>query len=118
MPMIPILPAKLVITVRPFLVARLLSERERAVRNDIEVFFCLSFFALLAFPLAILFGKHNGQTIGLIIGILISVLYWSLMTLGQIFGLRNGMNGFISMWLPNLLVGIFGCIFIFFLVKK
>lgn len=76
------------------------------------------FFALLAFPLAILFGKHNGQTIGLIIGILISVLYWSLMTLGQIFGLRNGMNGFISMWLPNLLVGIFGCIFIFFLVKK
>ena len=76
------------------------------------------FFALLAFPLALLFGKHNGQTIGLIIGILISVLYWSLMTLGQIFGLRNGMNGFISMWLPNLLVGIFGCIFIFFLVKK
>ena len=76
------------------------------------------FFAILAFPLAILFGKHNGQTIGLIIGILISVLYWSLMTLGQIFGLRNGMNGFISMWLPNLLVGIFGCIFIFFLVKK
>ena len=76
------------------------------------------FFALLAFPLAILFGKHNGQTIGLIIGILIYVLYWSLMTLGQIFGLRNGMNGFISMWLPNLLVGIFGCIFIFFLVKK
>lgn len=76
------------------------------------------FFALLAFPLAILFGKHNGQTIGLIIGILISVLYWSLMTLGQIFGLRNGMNGFVSMWLPNLLVGIFGCIFIFFLVKK
>ena len=76
------------------------------------------FFALLAFPLAILFGKHNGQTIGLIIGILISVLYWSLMTLGQIFGLRNGMNGFISMWLPNLLVGFFGCIFIFFLVKK
>ena len=76
------------------------------------------FFALLAFPLSILFGKHNGQTIGLIIGILISVLYWSLMTLGQIFGLRNGMNGFISMWLPNLLVGVFGCIFIFFLVKK
>lgn len=76
------------------------------------------FFALLAFPLAILFGKHNGQTIGLIIGILISVLYWSLMTLGQIFGIRNGMDGFISMWLPNFLVGIFGCIFIFFLVKK
>ena len=76
------------------------------------------FFALLAFPLALLFGKHNGQTIGLIIGILISVLYWSLMTLGQIFGIRNGMDGFISMWLPNFLVGIFGCIFIFFLVKK
>ena len=34
----PMLPAKLVSTVLPFLVIRLLSERERAVPKDIEVF--------------------------------------------------------------------------------
>ena len=31
------------------------------------------FFAFLAIPLAIVFGKKNGQTIGLIIGVLICV---------------------------------------------
>lgn len=76
------------------------------------------FFSLLAFPLAIIFGKNNGQTIGLIIGILISVLYWAFMMLGQVFGLRNGFNGFISMWLPNFIVGVFGIIFFLLLVKK
>mgnify|MGYP002853220165 CR=1 FL=1 len=76
------------------------------------------FFAMLAFPLAIIFGKHNGQTIGLIIGILISVVYWVLLTLGQVFGLRNGWNGFLCMWIPNVIVGTFGIIFFIFLVKK
>ena len=37
-PMIPMLPAKDVRKVRPFLVIRLFFDRERAVRNDMEVF--------------------------------------------------------------------------------
>ena len=37
MPMMPIEPAKAVMSVRPFLVMRLLNERPSAVRNDIEV---------------------------------------------------------------------------------
>ena len=62
-------------------------------------------------PLAILFGKHNGQTIGLIIGIFISVLYWAFMILGQIFASRSGQGAVISMWLPNLAVAFFALIF-------
>lgn len=69
------------------------------------------FFAFLAMPLAILFGKHNGQTIGLIIGIFISVLYWAFMILGQIFASRSGQGAVISMWLPNLAVAFFALIF-------
>lgn len=76
------------------------------------------FFAMLAMPLAIIFGKRNGQTIGLIIGIVISVLYWALLILGQTFGFRNGFNGFWAMWLPNILVGSGGIIFYFRLLKK
>lgn len=76
------------------------------------------FFALLAMPLAILFGKVNGQTIGLIVGVLISVLYWAMLILGQTFGIRNGVNAFLAMWLPNILVGVSGLIFYLKLVKK
>lgn len=76
------------------------------------------FFAILAMPLAILFGKHNGQTIGLIIGLFISVLYWAMMIIGQIFGSRSGLSGFWTMWLPDFTVGIAGVVFYFRLVRR
>ncbi len=76
------------------------------------------FFAFLAFPVAILFGKHNGQTIGLIVGVVIAVLYWAFLIVGQQFGLRNGVDGFITMWLPNLLVALAGFVFFMRLVRE
>lgn len=76
------------------------------------------FFALLALPLALIFGKHNGQTIGLIIGLFISVIYWTMMILGQIFGNRGGLSGFWTMWLPNIVIGTTGTLFYFGLIKK
>ncbi len=76
------------------------------------------FFAILSLPLALLFGKRNGQTIGLIIGIFIAVFYWAFMILGQMFSNRSGVNGFLTMWLPNTLVGIAAVIFYFRLVRK
>jgi len=76
------------------------------------------FFAFLALPLALLFGKHNGQTIGLIIGIVICVLYWTLMILGQIFGNRGGLNGFWVMWAPNITIFIAAFIFYVKLIGK
>lgn len=76
------------------------------------------FFAMLAMPLAILFGKHNGQTIGLIIGIFLCVAYWAAMIMGQTFGIREGISGFWTMWLPNISVGTAGLIFYMLLVKK
>lgn len=76
------------------------------------------FFAFLALPLALLFGKHNGQTIGLIVGIVICVLYWTMMILGQIFGNRGGLNGFVVMWAPNLAITIAGGFFYTKLIGK
>ncbi len=69
------------------------------------------FFAILALPLALLFGKRNGQTIGMILGIFICVLYWAMMILGQIAASRNGFNAFWSMWIPDLVIGTAGCLF-------
>ncbi len=76
------------------------------------------FFAMLALPLALLFGKHNGQTIGLIIGLFISVLYWAVNILGQIFSSRSGVYGIISMWIPDLVIGAAGILFYLKLVRR
>lgn len=76
------------------------------------------FFAFLAMPLALIFGKHNGVFAGLIIGVLISVVYWSLIWVFMLFGLRNGLNGFIAMWIPNFVVGAAGLIFYGIMVKQ
>ena len=76
------------------------------------------FFAFLAMPLALLFGKINGQTIGLVVGIFISFLYWAMMTVGIQLGYRNGFNGFVLMWLPNAVVALAAFIFYFFARKK
>ncbi|MCM1320779.1 MAG: LptF/LptG family permease [Bacteroides sp.] len=80
--------------------------------------FASFFFSLLAVPLALVFGKTNGQTIGLIIGILISVGYWSMLMLGQMFGIRNGWNAFWTMWLPDFLPGVVGLFLYLCLVRK
>ena len=76
------------------------------------------FFAILAMPLALIFGKHNGQTIGLIIGLFISVFYWAVSIVGQIFSSRTGVYGITTMWAPNILIGVAGILFYLRLLRK
>ncbi len=76
------------------------------------------FFAMLAFPLALIFGKRDGLTLGLIFGIIISVLHWAASILGQTFGVKSGWNGFIVMWTPNFVIGIVGILLYIRLRKK
>lgn len=79
--------------------------------------FASLFFAMLAMPLAFLFGKHNGQTIGMLIGLFVCLIYWAMMIMGQIFASRNGIGGFWSMWLPDILIGVTG-VFLYFTLKR
>ncbi|WP_407426876.1 LptF/LptG family permease [Treponema sp.] len=76
------------------------------------------FFAILALPLALIFGKHNGQTIGLIIGLFISVFYWAVSIVGQIFSSRTGVYGVTTMWAPNIFIGVAGILFYLRLLRK
>lgn len=76
------------------------------------------FFSILAIALAFMFGKHNGQTIGLIIGLIICVLNWAMLIMGQLFASRNGFNGFWAMWIPNILLGSVGTILYLVVLKK
>jgi lipopolysaccharide export system permease protein len=59
-------------------------------------------FVFLAVPLGF-FAKKSGQTLGFMVGLLIAVVYWALLFVGQTMGLRLGYSPFWSMWLPNIL---------------
>ena len=76
------------------------------------------FFAFLAFAIAFLFGKHNGQTIGLFVGIVICVLYWAMQITGQLFVQKLGLDPFLCIWVPNFVIGFFGILFFIVLIRK
>jgi lipopolysaccharide export system permease protein len=79
--------------------------------------FASIFFAFLALPLAIVFGKQNGQTIGLIIGIFLSFVFWAMIIVGQKLSQTNGWNSAMTMWAPDTLMLILA-VFFFFGLKR
>jgi lipopolysaccharide export system permease protein len=97
-------------------------ERENVSKNQLNTYildfhkkfslpFASVFFAFLALPLAIVFGKQNGQTIGLIIGIFLSFVFWAMIIVGQNLSIKNGFNGALTMWAPDALMAILGIVF-------
>jgi lipopolysaccharide export system permease protein len=76
------------------------------------------FFAFLAFSIAFLFGKHNGLTMGLFVGIIICVLYWAMQISGQLLVTRVHLDSFLCIWVPNILLGVMGGIFSLVLIGK
>ena len=76
------------------------------------------FFAFLAFSIAFLFGKHNGLTMGLFIGIIICVLYWAMQISGQLLVTRVHLDSFLCIWIPNILLAVMGVIFSLVLIGK
>jgi lipopolysaccharide export system permease protein len=75
------------------------------------------FFVFLAVSLGLM-AKKSGQTVGFILGIIIAVLYWVMLFLGQTMGLRAGTPPFWSMWLPNILSLVIGVILAIVRVRK
>ncbi len=76
------------------------------------------FFAFLAFSIAFMFGKHNGLTMGLFIGIIICVLYWAMQISGQLLVTRVNLNSFLCIWVPNILIALVACLLCINLVRK
>ncbi len=74
-------------------------------------------FVFLAVSLG-LFARKSGQTVGLILGLIISCLFWILMVGGQTVGIRLGYSPFWSMWLPNILSFIIGIVLFVVRIQK
>jgi lipopolysaccharide export system permease protein len=56
----------------------------------------------LALPIG-LATKKSGQVMGLIFGMIISVLYWAFLLIGQNMGIKLGYSPFWTMWLSDIL---------------
>lgn len=96
---------------------RLLNNYQVEFDRKFTIPFGSIFFAILAFPLALIFGKKDGQTLGMIFGIIISVLYWCATMLTQMFGLRGGYYNFFFIWGPNLILGVVG-VFLYLRLRR
>ena len=72
------------------------------------------FFVMLAASISGAGRLHN-QSVGFVLGLLISVSYWAILMGGQTLALNRNLNGSLAMWLPNAM--LFG-VAIFFFVKK
>jgi lipopolysaccharide export system permease protein len=74
-------------------------------------------FVFLAVSLGLM-AKKSGQTVGFIFGNIIAVIYWSMLFVGQMMGLRVGTPPFWSMWLPNILSLFAGVVLAMIKVRK
>ena len=72
------------------------------------------FFVMLAAAISGAGRLHN-QSVGFVLGLLISVSYWAILMGGQTLALNRNLNGSLAMWLPNAM--LFG-VAIFFFIKK
>jgi lipopolysaccharide export system permease protein len=73
--------------------------------------------AILAIPMGLI-AKKNGQAVGFILGLIVSVFYWALMIGGQQMGIRLNYSAFWTMWLPDVLAAGAGFIMILYRVQK
>jgi lipopolysaccharide export system permease protein len=74
-------------------------------------------FIFLAVSLGLM-AKRSGQTVGFIFGLIISVIYWTLLVGGRVMGIRLNTPPFWSMWLPNILALSIGLVLAVFRVSK
>jgi len=85
--------------------------------NKFSVPFGAFFFVFLAVSLGLM-AKKSGQTVGFIFGIIIAVIYWSMLFIGKTMSLRVGTPPFWSMWLPNILSLAIGLVLAVIRVRK
>jgi lipopolysaccharide export system permease protein len=74
-------------------------------------------FVFLSVSLGLL-AKKSGQTVGFIIGLMMSVVYWAMLLGGQTMGIRLGYSPFWTMWFPNITAITAGLILTFIRVRK
>lgn len=72
------------------------------------------FFVMLAVAISGA-GKLHNQSVGFVLGLLISVSYWTILMGGETLAVTKDVSGSLAMWLPNIMLF---CVSVFFFLKK
>ena len=79
-------------------------------------FACLAL-GLIGIPLGLMV-KRSGKMIGFGIGLAVIVIYYLLLQVGQTAGMEGILPPMFAMWLPNIVVGIFGIALSFWMIGE
>ena len=79
-------------------------------------FACLAF-GLIGVPLGLMV-KQSGRMLGFGIGLAVIVVYYLLLQVGQNGGINGMLPPTLAMWLPNIVIGIFGIGFTFWMIAE
>lgn len=79
-------------------------------------FACLAF-GLIGVPLGLMV-KQGGRMLGFGIGLAVIVVYYLLLQVGQNGGINGMLPPTLAMWLPNIVIGIFGIGFTFWMIAE
>ncbi len=80
---------------------------EISLANKLAWPFACFISVLLAFPLALRFGKR-GRTLGIAMAILLFFVYYLMTSAAAAFGRNGTINPFLAAWLPNIIIGGIG----------
>ena len=79
-------------------------------------FACLAL-GLIGVPLGLMV-KHGGRMLGFGVGLAVIVVYYLLLQVGQNAGMNGMLSPPLAMWLPNIVIGIFGVAFTFWMIAE
>ncbi len=79
-------------------------------------FACLAL-GLIGVPLGLMV-KHGGKMLGFGIGLAVIVVYYLLLQVGQNAGMNGMLSPPLAMWLPNIVIGIFGIAFTCWMIAE
>ncbi len=88
-----------------------ISRYQIELNKKFSLAFACIIFVILGAPLGYLFKR--GGIAGILVGVLLFSMYYILVLAGEEFADRRGFSPFWSMWLPNLVLLIFGLFFFF-----
>lgn len=101
---------------RDYTVRRILSAEVEYHKKFSIPFACFAL-GLAGIPLGLMV-KKGGRMFGFGIGLAIIVVYYLLLQVGQNAGMNGAMSPAFAMWLPNIVIGIFGGAFNFWMIAE
>jgi len=80
------------------------------LHKKLSIPFAVFIFAIVGIPLGLV-ARRGGRIAGIVISLALIFVYYVLLSIGSSYGYSGKMNHFLSVWLPNIAIGLIGLVF-------